>query len=307
MFYGRIALLCSFICLFSAGTLQAHEKHRDEGFLPGHGLSGVVIEHAGFTLQYSEEHEQALWVAYELTVAELRGSFKRSDNFREDPAVPTGSASLADYRRSGYDRGHLAPAADMQWSGTAMSESFFLSNMSPQVPAFNRGIWKNLEEQVRDWSRAYEALYIVTGPVLTQPPLGVIGKNKVAVPAAYFKVIVDFVPPDRKGIGFLLPNGKSEAPLPSYAVSIDRIEQVTGLDFFPALEDSLEEAIESYVNVAAWTWPSGVVALETPPPSAAPQEPTVAPDQPSERPAWLMYLPWIILAVIVVIIMVKLL
>ena len=103
--------------------------------------------------EIAEEHEQPAWVIYRLTKQQaLTKAAKRDDNFKEDPSVPTGSATLADYRRSGYDRGHLAPAADMAYSRQTMEDSFFMSNMSPQRPAFNRGIWKDLEAQVRDFA-----------------------------------------------------------------------------------------------------------------------------------------------------------
>ena len=103
-----------------------------------------IVNHLGYSLSYNEKNEQASWVAYELTADQVRGTVKRKDSFRSDPLIKTGSASLSDYKGSGYDRGHLAPAADMKWSTTAMSESFFMSNMSPQLPGFNRGIWKKL-------------------------------------------------------------------------------------------------------------------------------------------------------------------
>lgn len=162
--------------------------------------------------------------------------------------VRTGSAELSDYRGSGYDRGHLAPAADMKWSPTAMSESFYMSNMSPQRPRFNRGMWKRLEEKVRTWATESEEIYVVTGPVLSDN-LPTIGANQVAVPEYYYKVILDFKEPELKGIGFILANQSSTQPLATYAVTIDSVEVVTGIDFFPAIEDSLEERIESSVQV----------------------------------------------------------
>ena len=119
-------------------------------YLPSQQSNGQIVHHANYTLQYNEEHEQASWVAYRLTSHHLQNpSTKRKDNFRSDPKVKTGSATLSDYKGSGYDRGHLAPAADFKWSSTAMSESFYMSNMSPQVPGFNRGIWKKLESKIR--------------------------------------------------------------------------------------------------------------------------------------------------------------
>ena len=244
----------------AASAVFGANRYRDEAFLPAYKASDLLVEHSGYTLCYSEKDEQAVWVAYELTAGETKGRIRRSDDFRDDPAVPTGSASPSDYQGSGYDRGHLAPAADMDWSKTAMSESFFMSNMSPQKPDLNRGKWKDLEEQVRDWAVHYGAIYVVTGPVLTQKPLGTIGKNKVAVPASYYKILVDLTEPEIKGIGFLMPNVGLKEPIASYAVPIDQVEKVTGLNFFPKLSAQTEKAVEGSINLAVWGWPGEKVA-----------------------------------------------
>jgi len=213
-----------------------------------------IQHYTGFALWYSEEYEQPVWVAYLLTDDEIRGTLERTDNFRADPQISTGSASLGDYRGSGYDRGHLALAADMKWSAAAMSESFLLSNMSPQAPGFNRGIWRRLEEWVRDQAEADEEVYVVTGPVLTDGPYQEIGPNGVDVPKRYFKVILDYKAPELKAIGFILPNKSSSLPLSIYAVSVDQVETVTGLDFFYLLEDVDEEMLESVTDTSLWRY-----------------------------------------------------
>src|SRR6056297_2800745 len=159
-------------------------------FLPT-STTGQVVEHTHYTLSYDEQHEQAEWVAYELTASEVNGSYDRTDNFRKDPKVSTGSASLSDFKGSGYDRGHLAPAGDMSFSYTAMSESFYLSNMSPQEASFNRGIWRQLESQVRDWAQNNGSVYVVTGGILDGSYQD-IGPNDVTVPSDYYKVILDY-------------------------------------------------------------------------------------------------------------------
>lgn len=215
--------------------------------------SDDVVKHLGYTLSYNEQHEQANWVAYELTAEETRKAVERSDDFRPDPRVQSGTATSNDYQGSGYDRGHLAPAADMGWSTQAMRESFYFSNMSPQVPGFNRGIWKKLEEQVRRWATDYQAIYVVTGPVL-HDSLPAIGPENVSVPAAYYKVILDYTQPGLKAIGFIMPNASSTLPLQHYAVSIDSVETVTGIDFFPALPDHEEEALEKTICLRDWSW-----------------------------------------------------
>ena len=204
-----------------------------------------IIKHLGYAFQYSEKHEQAFWVGYELTKKETEKAFERTDEFIPDPAVSTGTATVADYLKSGYDRGHLAPAADMGWSQQAMAESFYFSNMSPQEPGFNRGIWKNLEEQVRTWAKAYDSIYVVTGPVL-KDGLVQLGPNGVSIPKYYYKVILDNTGDDAKAIGFLMPNQASKEPLEKFAVSVDQVEQETGIDFFNKLPDSRENAFENH-------------------------------------------------------------
>lgn len=212
----------------------------------------AVIVHTNYTLQYNERYEQADWVAYELTKKEVKGSIRRKDDFRSDPFVMTGSADLADYKQSGFDRGHLAPAGDMKFSFKAMDESFYMSNMSPQRPGFNRGIWKELETMVRRWAEEDGSLYVVTGPVLNKKNYPTIGENKVAVPEYYYKVLLDYTEPEIKGIGFILPNRKTENPIEGFAVPIDRVEVMTGIDFFPELPDDEEENIESHADLSLW-------------------------------------------------------
>jgi endonuclease G len=210
---------------------------------PDVGDEKDVVSYSGFSLVYDEKHEQARWVAYELTQAETVKGVERSNNFREDPNISTRSASDEDYSHSGYDRGHLAPASDMGWSTASMEESFYYSNMSPQNPGFNRGIWKKLETQVRNWASDHDAIYVVTGPVLSMG-LPTIGHNRVSVPEYYYKVILDSQEPGLHGIGFILPNEPSKRPLSAFAVTIDSVEKVTGLDFFPSISQgsqSLEE------------------------------------------------------------------
>jgi len=197
----------------------------------------TVLTYAAFSLGYNEAHEQPAWVAYVLTREEVLGdSVRRTDRFRADTLIRSGSAELSDYRGSGYDRGHLAPAADMRWSKQAMYESFLLSNMSPQEPSFNRGIWKRLEDKVRTWALEKESLYVVTGPVLNSM-MDVIGENDVGVPDSYFKVLVDLSPPDHDMVAFLLPHRGSSADPVAYAITVDSLEVVTGYDFFGGAPD----------------------------------------------------------------------
>ena len=227
--------------------------------LPKTNLEDSIISHTGYSFLYKEAYEQAYWVAYELTKGETNKITNRTDKFITDPEVKTGTANNMDYSGSGYDRGHLAPAADMGWSITSMAESFYYSNMSPQEPGFNRGIWKQLEELVRTWAVENQSVYVVTGPVLTSG-LSTIGNNKVSVPKYYYKVILDYTDPEIKGIGFILPNEGSNVPLQEYAVSIDSVEKFTEIDFFPKLPDEQEKIIESTLTLQSWSWKSSNTA-----------------------------------------------
>ena len=209
----------------------------------------AVVAHKAFTLEYSEEHEQARWVAYLLTRQYVEGEVPRTNDFRPDDDVATGSAQLADYRRSGYSRGHLCPAGDMKWDSVAMSETFLLSNMSPQLAEFNDGVWKKCEERVRQWAKQYDSLFVVTGPVL-RPGLPTIGESAVSIPELYYKIVLD--PRRQEAIAFLVPHQKSKQTIKHFAVSIDSVESVTGIDFFPALPDHVEQAIESQCCFDAW-------------------------------------------------------
>jgi len=233
--------------------LSCQLLYTQELLLPAVNPNDQIINHYAYSLCYSEPHEQAAWVAYTLTKDRVYGTAKRTDNFRPDPKVKTGSASLTDYKGSGYDRGHLAPAADMKWSATAMSESFYMSNMSPQTPGFNRGIWKRVEQIVRDWAVENEEIHVVTGPVL-KGQFKSIGPNKVSVPEYYYKVILDNKEPEIKGIGLILANTSSDRPIQSYAVTIDRVESVTGIDFFVGLPDDIEEQVESNLDLSRWSF-----------------------------------------------------
>ena len=227
---------------------------QDFDYLPT-STTDQVIEHTHYSLSYSENNEQAEWVAYELTASEVNGSYDRTDNFRKDPKVETGSASLSDFKGSGYDRGHLAPAGDMSFSHTAMSESFYLSNMTPQEAGFNRGIWRQLESQVRDWARNNGSVYVVTGGILDGSYQD-IGYNDVTVPTHYYKVILDYEKPEQKAIAFILPNEKGTKSLEKYAVSIDKVEESTGIDFFHEIPQRIESRLEGSLSSDEWSFSS---------------------------------------------------
>jgi endonuclease G len=235
-------------------VITPREEIDDPGnYLPT-STTGVIVRHKYYTLSYSENDEQAEWVAYVLTRQRLQMDWQdRPDLFESDPLVRTGSATLSDYRGSGYDRGHLAPAADMAFNTTAITESFYLSNISPQVRDFNHGVWKELEELSRDWAIKFNKLYVVTGPLLKDGGKGEIGANSVTVPTAYYKILLDLSETNPKAIAFIVPNEVSYDPLFKYAVTIDEVEKQTGINFFPKLMSrELERDLESNPNYDLW-------------------------------------------------------
>jgi endonuclease G, mitochondrial len=244
----RLLGLCVCIVLFFTPAAPC----ADAGLLPLSPGCGQVVRHTAYTLCYDERCEQASWVMYLLTREMTGARGKRSDDFRPDPLVGTGSATPADYRASGYDKGHLVPANDMKLSPRCMSETFFMSNMSPQAPSFNRGIWKRLEDRVREWAGENGEVYVVTGPVLADGGFSTIGPDRVAVPLRFYKVVLDYREPELKAIAFIIPNSGSSEPLEAYAVTVDEAEEATHIDFFPGLPDGVEEAVESRMDLEKW-------------------------------------------------------
>jgi endonuclease G, mitochondrial len=220
---------------------------------PSTATTDTVLSYIGFDLGYNEQFEQAAWVAYVLTREETEsGEVGRTEDFRADTSVRTGSATPADYRGSGFDRGHLAPAGDMTWDQEAMSQSFLMTNMSPQRPGFNRGVWRRLETAVRNWAAEKDSIYVITGPLFSASD-SLIGENGVGVPEHYFKVLVDLSPPDYEMIAFLLPNDSSSDDLLHFAISVDSLEQYSGYDFFASAPDQeVVEWLEGHVYPDHW-------------------------------------------------------
>lgn len=221
--------------------------------IPVSGSTGQIVKHTAYSLQYNEANEQPEWVAYFLTQNRLNGGFERQDDFRIDPDITSGSAQLDDYRSTGYDRGHMAPAGDFTWSQTAMSESFFLSNMSPQVHAFNAGIWEELESQVRTWANVSgDTLFITVGPILRSglPTIGT--RNKLTVPEYYYKALLRKTSAGYDAIAFLMKHENSSLPLSSFAITVDSLEKVTNINFFSKLPLATQSSVEASINLSKW-------------------------------------------------------
>ena len=229
-----ILLFIPFICI---GQLK---------FLPKKSKGDCVVEHTYYSLSYVEKHEQAEWVHYRLDSIMLEGKEKRKNyHFKQDKTFSCKSVKYSDYTNFGHDRGHLAPFKDMKIDSTSASESFYMSNISPQDSSFNRGIWKNLEKHVRSLAEKNE-LYITTGGVLKQG-LKIIGKeNNISVPEHFYKIIYDVK--NQKMFAYLMPNRKLHSSFENHIVTVDLIETLTGIDFYHQLEDELEEKLESAKN-----------------------------------------------------------
>ena len=246
--YWLIALVVAF------GLLACSQKETDKNstsigdstFLPIAAEEILVRDTPGFVVGYSLGRENIVWAAYHLTPPELKGTVSRTDDFRADPELDGGAGVLEDYRGSGFDRGHLAPAGDMKWSIAAMSHSFLLSNIAPQLRKFNGGVWLDLERSTRRYVlNNQRSVYLVTGPIV-HADAETIGNNEIPVASHFYKIVYDAEA--EKAVAYLLPHLESIENFEKFAVSVDQVEQITGLDFFSSLPDSLEERMESSVG-----------------------------------------------------------
>lgn len=213
--------------------------------------TGAIVHHAYYSLSYSESFEQAEWVAYELKKSHL--SYNKFDRpyFVQDREVQTGSADWRNYKSSGFDRGHLCPAGDRRFSYEAFLETFLTSNISPMNHDFNRGVWNDLEKQVRRWAKKKDGVFVITGGVLSDN-LNTIGDEGVAVPDYFYKILANKTNAKWEVIAFLIPNQPISDSYREYATTIDIIESRTGIDFFPNLVDDLEEKLESSLQIGYW-------------------------------------------------------
>ncbi|MEP6803700.1 MAG: DNA/RNA non-specific endonuclease [Flavobacterium sp.] len=194
-----------------------------------------IVKHKYYTLSYNEKFEQAEWVAYELKKEYLKNVNYKRPYFIEDPKVTTGSADWRNYKKSGYDKGHLCPAGDMEFDKEAYNDTFYTSNISPQNHDFNSGIWNRLEQKTRYWASKYNDVYVVTGGILKDSDK-TIGTEKVSVPKYFYKIILAKTGKGHKAIAFLVPNNDSDKSLYDFLVPIETLEKLTGIDFFPNLK-----------------------------------------------------------------------
>ncbi|ACH39102.1 MAG: hypothetical protein ACD_55C00039G0002 [uncultured bacterium] len=255
VFMRRLCLHSLLLVLFTAvsvfaGPLDDCREYTQFG-VPG--TSGDLLCRKGYLLSHDAKRKTPVWVVERMTRERLKAVLKRSDRFVPDAELPKGQrAELSDYKGSGYDRGHMAPAADMAWDAAAMSESFYLSNMVPQAgEGMNRGIWAELEKKVRQWVEKRGGLYIYSGPIYGEGEVKTIGRNKVAVPDALFKVVLD--PVRHEAIAVVMPNRPLDTrDMPKYLVPVREVEKLTGLEFFSTLPQEEQDLIEVPKPEALW-------------------------------------------------------
>lgn len=240
------------VCLLALGATVGYSQLPLEYYLPSTSVHGRIIRHTAFTLSYNERSRQADWVIYLLTSARAIGQISAASEYRPDPELETGAVQPGDYQGSGYERGQLVPSGDMRWSRTALAESYYMSVVSPMKTAFRKGLWAELETQTRNWAIEYGDIYVVSGPVL-KGDLPAAGGSGIPAPRYFYRVLLVARDQGMKGIGFILPANGSKKPLLSYSTSIDSVESVTGINFFPNLPDQAENALEASFDPVKWS------------------------------------------------------
>lgn len=245
-------IILSLLLIFSVQTIVWAEKEE----LPRTNriAEEQVIEHLGYTTSYNQMLCIPNWVAWELTAEEVAGKYPRAGEFQPDPMVQGMTATTYDYAHSGYDRGHMAPAADMKWSQQAMEESFYLTNICPQDHDLNAGQWEDLEKKCRAWAKVYDKIWICCGPIMLGEP-NTIGDNYVMIPTGFFKVICVQQGKRYETIGFVFPNARIKGSFWDYVQPLATIEKLTGHTFFNKLEVQIQRKIKGKPNLPFWKSP----------------------------------------------------
>lgn len=214
-----------------------------------------IVVHTGYALTYNNQTNCPNWVAWEITKDEANSTGQRSDDFQPDPVIPKRNrVTTNDYKGSGYDRGHICPAADMKWSAKAQKECFYMSNMCPQLHSLNAGCWAKLEDACRRWAKQEGSIYVISGPVFRKGRKArYIGKeHKVRVPDGFFKAVLSLKNGEEKAIGFYYSHDDKKQTMESAAMSVDALEEMTGYDFFYQVNDKIERRVEANYNLSVW-------------------------------------------------------
>lgn len=211
----------------------------------------IILHRKGYIASYNFEFKIPNWVAWHLTGNHADGEIKRYGGYWEDEEVPAPRATREDYKGSGWSHGHMCPAGDNKWDSIAMRETFLLTNICPQHRSLNSGLWNKIEQDCRKWAKKYGNVYIVCGPVLLNREHETIGENKVVVPEAFFKVIL-CLQEKPKAIGFIIRNNEGKKKRDQFINTVDEVERITGIDFFSALPDNIENEVESHANIEDW-------------------------------------------------------
>jgi endonuclease G len=255
IFVGVIFLAMYF--LDGLHSVEAPQKSSVAVYTP-EPKAGVVYNKPNFSLSYVEEYELPEWVAYELSVDMMNApKAERDQDFNPDPAIRSGSGHYRDYKGSGYRRGHLVPSADMAWNKESMDATFLLSSVAPMREEFNDGIWLELEHNVRDWSRKYKSVYVVTGPLFLDAS-ATIGDNEILVPKYFYKAVFTMQDSIPLVIAFIFDQQQQAyGPLADYIVSVDSLEKATGIELFEGLYGNWDDEIrlEKSVGAANGQWP----------------------------------------------------
>lgn len=217
------------------------------------GLSEQVKEYTGFIVSFNKDNHTPNYVAWELLASEVSGSINRDEyDYWQDPEIEGCPTRDYAYATSGFQRGHMCPAADQKWSIEAMRDCMVMANMCPQLPEINEKAWATLEAKERQWAKRDGAIWIIAGPIYYETDTQRIGYSQVRVPTAFFKVFLYNDPLNPRTIAFVYPNGSAPGNMDSYAMSVDQLEKELGYDFFPGLPDEVEDTIEATYHFYDW-------------------------------------------------------
>ncbi|SHK67381.1 DNA/RNA non-specific endonuclease [Xylanibacter ruminicola] len=240
-----------FITLILCAQYSCDQEKHIEKPAPLRECNEIVLKRISYIVSYNSETKIPNWVAWCLTAEHVDGNLKRIGGYQEDKDVPIPRAKKEDYKNTKWSHGHMCPAGDNKWDEIAMRESNLLTNICPQDRSLNSGLWNKIEQDCRKWAKKYGCVYIVCGPVLLKREHETIGENRIVVPEAFFKVILR-MKPQPAAIGFVVRNNEGYKKRDQFINTVDDVERITGIDFFPALPDDIENVVEAYSDINDW-------------------------------------------------------